>query len=763
MEQLVGSVTRLVFRNPETTYTVLRLAPERHVRVRVLAEPPAGTAYASAEPTQATFIEPDPLPKLITVVGDFTSVEVGQQLWVAGEWMEHPAHGRQFRADRWKVELPTSLAGMQAYLASGMLRGIGPSLAAAIVAAFGERTFEVIEHEPERLLEVPGVGPSRLQVIRQVWNEQSAVRNLMAYLQAQHLPPTLAIKIYRALGPAGPQIVQANPYQLTNIRGIGFKTADRIATNAGRAPEDPERLAAGLQYTLETFAEHGHTFMPQGMLVEAAGGLMELPNATIAEAVERLAAARERLVAETMADGPDQAIYTTGLHRLETETAQRLLALARDPVSAIQPLRAHLSDDQIHWAASRAGQTNLSVEQRLAIRRAVQHKLSVITGGPGTGKTICLRSLVALLELYHFRCVLASPTGRAAKRLAEATGHEAVTVHRLLQYTGDTFSEDELEADVLIVDEASMMDLLLARQLLMALRPSTHLVLVGDVDQLPAVGPGTVLADVIRSGLAQVTYLTHIFRQAQSSLIVTNAHRLNQGLLPITRQSNRDFFLFPTQNASEAADLVVDITCRRIREQFGESLNLNDPLRDVQVLAPMYRGRAGVDRLNARLQARLNPPSRNKAERTLPRCTFRVGDKVMFTRNDYERDVSNGDIGYITGIDDDDQMLRLECDGRSIVYDWADSDDLVHAYAISIHKAQGSEYPAVVIPILTEHAVMLYRQLLYTAVTRARRLCVLVGSTRAIEMAIAANRGPNRYSALAARLCAAPDTRPNAS
>ncbi len=749
-EQLTGTVTRLLFRNPETTYTVLRLAPDHPVRVRPVVAPVAVTA----EPQQATFVEPDPLPKLITVVGDFTAIEVGQQLWVSGEWSEHPAHGPQFRADRWKVELPTSLAGMQAYLASGMLRGIGPSLAAAIIRTFGERTFEVIEHEPERLLAVPGLGPVRLQVIRDVWQQHSAVRNLMAYLQAQSLPPALALKIYRALGPSASQVVQANPYQLTSVRGIGFKTADRIAANAGRAPDAPERLEAGLLYTLETFAEQGHTFMPQGLLVEAAASLLELPNPVVAAAATRLAEAGEQIVAEAMPDSDDLALYTASLHSLETETAQRLAALARDPASAIQPLRAQLSDDQIHWAASMAGQTNLSAEQRLAIRRAVQHKLSVITGGPGTGKTICLRSLVALVELYHYRCVLASPTGRAAKRLADATGHAAHTVHRLLQYTGETFSEEVLDADVLILDEASMLDLLLTRQLLAALRPSTHLVLVGDVDQLPAVGPGTVLADVIRSGLAQVTYLTHIFRQAQSSLIVTNAHRLNQGLLPLTPPRNGDFYLFRTQNASQAADWVVDLACRRIPGRFGLSLGLTDPLRDVQVLAPMYRGRAGVDRLNARLQARLNPPARDKAERALPRCTFRVGDKVMITRNDYERDVFNGDIGYVTGIDEDDQVLRLECERRSLAYEWAETDDLVHAYAISIHKAQGSEYPAVVIPLLTEHAVMLYRQLLYTAVTRARCLCVLVGSSRAIEMAIAANRGPNRYSALAARLCA---------
>ena len=526
MEQLTGSVTRLVFRNPESAYTVLRLTPDRPVRLRptaTLADSPS----AGAGQPQESFIEDDTLPKLITVVGDFTTIEVGQQLWVAGEWIEHPAHGRQLRADRWKVELPTSLAGMQAYLGSGMLRGIGPSLAAAIVAVFQVRTFEVIEHDPDQLLKVPGIGPNRIQVIRDVWQEQSTVRNLMTYLQAQNLPPALAIKIHRALGPSATQIVQSNPYQLTAIRGIGFKTADRIAANAGQPRDAAARLEAGLLYTLDAFAEQGHTYMPRGLLQEAAAGLLELPTPTVAGAIQHLAAAGDKLVSESVADSDDPAIFSASLHRLETDTAQRLLALAAEPASAVQPLRDQLSDDQIHWAASMAGQTHLSAEQRLAIRRAVEHKLTVITGGPGTGKTICLRSLVALLEQYHFRCVLASPTGRAAKRLADATGHEAFTVHRLLQYTGENYSEDEIEADVLIVDEASMMDLLLARQLLAALRPSTHLVLVGDVDQLPAVGPGAVLGDIIRSGLAQVTRLTHIFRQAQSSLIITNAHRMN--------------------------------------------------------------------------------------------------------------------------------------------------------------------------------------------------------------------------------------------
>lgn len=762
MEQITGSVTRLVFRNPETTYTVLRLAPDRDPRLKITAplisaasNPAAGRADAEAGngsadtgPRQTSFIEDDLLPKIITVVGDFASVEVGQQLWVAGEWTEHPLHGRQFRADRWKVQLPTTLSGMHAYLASGLMRGIGPSLAGAIIETFGEQTFDVIAQAPQRLLDVPGIGLSRVDLIRKVWAEQAEVRSLMAFLQGQGLPPNLALRIHKALGPSVGHVVQTEPYRLTKVRGVGFRTADRIAAQLGVSREAPDRLAAGLQHALETFAEQGHSYMPREMLLEAAAQLLDVPRAPLDELVETLA----ELVVETRLGLEDNPVYLAPLHRAEAETAVRLRALAYHPNSALAALRAELTEAQIHWAASMAGQSDLSAEQRLAIRRAVDHRLSVITGGPGTGKTICLRSLVALLELYRFRVALVAPTGRAARRMADATGHPASTIHRLLKYSGDEFSSDAIQADVVVVDEASMLDLVLARQLLAALQPGTHLVLVGDVDQLPAVGPGTVLRDVIASGLAAVTWLTHIFRQAQSSLIVTNAHRINQGLKPLTPQRDCDFYVFSTNNALEAADLVVDIACQRIPEQFGHTLGLSDPLRDVQVLAPMYKGRAGIDKLNARLQAVLNPPTRHKAERALPRCTFRVGDKVMITRNDYEREVSNGEIGYVVEIDENDQVLRLDCDGRIVAYDWLETDDLVHAYAVSIHKAQGSEYPAVVIPLLTEHAIMLYRQLLYTAVTRARRLCVLVGSRRAIEVALATNRGPNRYSALGARL-----------
>ncbi|MCC6191972.1 MAG: ATP-dependent RecD-like DNA helicase [Anaerolineales bacterium] len=761
MEQVAGSVTRLVFRNPETTYTILRLAPDREPRLKITAplisaasraDAESGNGSADTRPRQTSFIEDDLLPKIITVVGDFASVEVGQQLWVAGEWTEHPLHGRQFRADRWKVQLPTTLSGMHAYLASGLMRGIGPSLAAAILETFGEQTFDVIAQAPQRLLDVPGIGLSRVDLIRKVWAEQAEVRSLMVFLQGQGLPPNLALKIHKALGPSAGHVVQTEPYRLVKVGGVGFRSADRIAAQLGVSREAPDRLAAGLRHALETFAEQGHSYMPREMLVEAAAQLLDVPSAPLDEMVETLAASGEELIIETGLGLENNPVYLAPLHRAEAEAAVRLRALAHHPNSALAALRAELTEAQIHWAASMAGQSDLSAEQRLAIRRAVDHRLSVITGGPGTGKTICLRSLVALLELYRFRVALVAPTGRAARRMAEATGHPAWTIHRLLKYSGDEFSSDVIQADVVVVDEASMLDLVLARQLLAALQPGTHLVLVGDVDQLPAVGPGMVLRDVIASGLAAVTRLTRIFRQAQSSLIVTNAHRINQGLRPLTPQRDCDFYVFSAKNALEAADLVVDIACQRIPEQFGNNLGLSDPLRDVQVLAPMYKGRAGIDKLNARLQAVLNPPTRHKAERVLPRCTFRVGDKVMITRNDYEREVSNGEIGYVIEIDENDQALRLDCDGRIVAYDWLETEDLAHAYAVSIHKAQGSEYPAVVIPLLTEHAIMLYRQLLYTAVTRARRLCVLVGSRRAVEVALATNRGPNRYSALGARL-----------
>ncbi len=764
MEQLTGSVTRLVFRNPETTYTVLRLAPDRPVQLKLSVA--AGVAIAEVggpaeggpdEPRQASFIELDSLPGLVTVVGNFPDVEVGQQLWVMGEWVDHPFHGRQFRAEKWKVQLPTSLAGMQAYLASGLVRGIGPTLANAIVTAFKEQTFDVIEQQPQRLLEVPGIGESRVRVIREVWKEHAALRALMTYLQAQDLHPNLAIKIFKTLGPAALEAIQADPYRLTEVRGVGFAVADNIALQAGFPRDSAARLAAGVRQVLLLAAEQGHTYVPQGAVVESAARLLEVRPELVDQALGALApgqpaAAPPSLVIEALAGETEPAAYLGDLHRIEVEVAQHLAEVAGGPASALGTLRDELREEQIHWAASVAGQNDLSDEQRRAIWNAVAHKLSVITGGPGTGKTICLRSLVALLELYRFQYVLVSPTGRSAKRLAEATGREAHTIHRLLKYRGDEFSTEPIAAQVVIVDEASMMDLPLTRQLLRALQPGTHLVLVGDADQLPAVGPGIVLRDVIDSGQAAVTRLTRIFRQAQTSLIVTNAHRINRGEELLLPQRECDFYLFGTNGAAEAADLVVDIVARRIPEHFGHSLSLADPLGDVQVLAPMYKGRAGIDRLNARLQAVLNPPAPDKAERVLARCTFREGDKVMVTRNDYEREVSNGEIGTIVRIDDEAQRLRLDCDGRVIDYDFNDTEDLVHAYAISIHKAQGSEYPAVVIPLLAEHTIMLYRQLLYTAVTRARRLCVLVGSRRAIDLAININRGPNRNSALAARL-----------
>ncbi|MGQ0603920.1 MAG: SF1B family DNA helicase RecD2 [Anaerolineales bacterium] len=756
MEPYLGTVTRIVYHNDDTGYTVLRLALEREGRKSgrpvVSSSPPP--ALDLNGPQQLSLLNLDALPRLVTVVGTFAGVEAGQPLRVSGEWMEHSAYGPQLKADKWEVLLPTSVYGIQTYLASGVVKGIGPALAEALVRRFKEHTFDVIDRMPQRLRDVPGIGEGRLKTITQAWQEHQAVRQLMTFLQGHGLSPALAFKLYKTFGVGVAQIVQTDPYRLTEARSVGFHMADALALRLGTANDSPLRLSAGVLHVLGEAAEQGNSYQSYSRVLAETAALLNVPFSAVATALEDMALSDERLHVDRPAPGSinETPVYLHSLYQAEEETARHLTHLAQHKVSALAAMRAEVTEAQIIRCAALTGQAHLSEEQRLAFRRAIENKVSVITGGPGTGKTMCLRTLVTLLELYRHRCVLVSPTGRAARRLAEATGHDAHTIHRLLKYSGSEFSTDEIDADVVVVDEASMMDLIVMKHLLRAVRPEAHLVLVGDVDQLPAVGVGTVLNDVINSGLAAVTRLTHVFRQAQSSLIIANAHRIRQGQAPLTPQRECDFYLFNVCEADQAADMIVDIATRRIAEQFGASLNLHDPLRDVQVLAPMYKGAAGVDQLNARLQAALNPPAADKAERALPRGFFRVGDKVMFTRNDYDREVSNGDLGFVTDIDRANQEVSVECEGRRVVYEWNDLDDLIHAYAVSVHKSQGAEYPAVVMPILPDHHPMLYRELLYTAVTRARRLCVLVGSRAALEQAVQTCRGPERLSGLLPRL-----------
>lgn len=734
MERLEGSVERIIYYDEETGYSVLRLsAPGR--------------------------------PDLVTVVGHLPEVQPGERLRLEGDWTTHPRYGRQFRVERCQQILPATAEGIRRYLGSGLIRGVGPVTAARIVDRFGVDTLRVLEEEPERLREVPGVGPKRAAAIARAWEEQKAIREVMLFLQSHGVTTGLAVKIYKTYGDDALRVVQEDPYRLArDIWGVGFRTADKIARNLGLPPDAPSRIQAGVAYALSQMADEGHVYVPEEDLVEEAARILEVDPDLVRPAIAMLEAdevvCRERLVYPLSGRGTasveaiptvreEQAVYLTPFYRGEVGAAERLRVLAESRATRLGRFRV-VDWDALLSRISRDGEINLSSEQREAVRAALTRKLVVLTGGPGTGKTVTVRTLIAALETLGGRYALCAPTGRAAKRLAEATGRPAQTVHRLLEYSPQNGfrrnEENPLAVDLLIVDEASMLDLLLTHHLLKAVDPATHLLLVGDVDQLPSVGAGDVLRDVIRSGQAKVVRLTQIFRQAAQSGIVVNAHRVNRGQMPVLNQYD-DFYFFSKEDPPKAADLLVDIVVNRIPRKFGL-----DPVEEVQVLAPMYRGVCGVANLNQRLQEALNPPGPNRPERRLGGRVFRVGDKVMQVRNNYDKEVYNGDIGRVVAIDGIGQTLTARIDGRPVVYDWSEADELIHAFAISVHKSQGSEYPAVVMPVLTQHYLMLQRNLLYTAITRAKRLVVLVGTRRAIRIAVRNDRLRRRHSGLEVRL-----------
>lgn len=718
MDSLSGSVERITFYNPENGYTVLRLRPEVSRGQRI-----PGLSYDG----------------LTTVVGNLPELSPGEHLRLTGLWDTHPKHGTQFKAEVCEQDLPATVAGMESYLGSGMIKGIGPKMAERIVERFRKATFDIIEQQPERLLEVSGIGPDRTRKIIAAWHEQKQVKEIMLFLHSHGVSTNLAVKIYKTYGDKAIETVQRDPYQLErDIYGIGFKTADRIAQALGLPPEHPSRIEAGIVFALNEMINDGHVYAPHDMLGGRAIELLGVAPELIPPALERLAGAdriRVELIPHSGGNGLP-VIYLTPLYFGEKGVAERLKALAGTPGTALQSVFPN---------------HELSTEQQTAVQVALQSPLSILTGGPGTGKTTCLKALIAALENQHKVFALASPTGRAAKRLSEATGHPASTIHRLLEPNPTLgFKRNEanpLDVDFLVVDEASMLDLLLTNHLLKAIKPGTHLLFVGDVDQLPSVGAGDVLRDIIASGVAPVTRLTTIFRQAAGSQIITNAHLINQGKMPLISKDSQDFFLFPAEEAAQAADWVVQVVAERIPQKF----NL-DALRDIQVLAPVYRGPAGVTVINERLQEKLNPASPNKPERRLFGITYRAGDKVMQTLNNYEKDVFNGDIGFIRAIDLIDHTLTVDFDGKIVSYDWNEVDELALAYAISVHKAQGSEFPAVVMPIVPQHYMLLQRNLLYTAVTRARSLCVLTGSRKAINMAVRNNKVAQRFTALEWRL-----------
>ena len=733
MDSLEGIVERVTYFNAENNYSVIRLKPARGQR--------------SLRP------EDD----LITVIGNLPELTPGEHLRLQGTWTTHKDYGKQFKAEKCEQVLPASIEGIRRYLGSGLIKGLGPRLAERIVETFGKDTLDIIEREPQRLREVPDIGPKRYKLIREAWEEQKHIKEVMVFLQGHGLSTGLAVKIYKHYGDDALNIVRTDPYRLArDIWGIGFKTADKIARALGLPLDAPTRLEAGLIHALNEFSDDGHVYAPQTELIEAATELLEIDALELDAALKRLEAAG-RIRRETLTKTPDPrgqlvspAVYLTPLHQAEVNVAARLKALLR----SFAPRLADFADanwDALFTSVQSDQAVDLSPEQRAAIKTALTSKVCVLTGGPGTGKTTSLRAIIRLLELRRHPVALASPTGRAAKRLSEATGRPAQTLHRLLGFSpteGFTKNEQErLPAHMVIVDEASMLDLILMNNLLKAIDPAAHLLLVGDIDQLPSVGAGNVLRDLVECGQIPVVRLNTIFRQAAGSHIITNAHRINRGEMPLFEKDSTDFFLFPEDDAEKAADWVVDVAQNRIPQKFG----LN-PLEDVQVLAPMHRGAAGVGNLNVRLQAALNPPSPARAEKQIGGRIFRVGDRVMQIRNNYPKETFNGDIGRLVEVDFENQTLTVTFDGRPVFYEWLETDELVHAYAASIHKAQGSEFPCVVVPLLTQHYMMLQRNLLYTAITRAKKLCVLVGARKAIGIAVKNAKVAERWSGLAGRL-----------
>jgi len=690
---------------------------------------------------------------LVAVVGHAAVVSAGEFISATGWWTTDREHGLQFKAAQVATTQPTTLEGIEKYLGSDMIRGIGPTYARALVRAFGEAVFDLIEQEPVRLREVTGIGAKRAARIVAGWADQKAIREIMLFLHANGVGTSRAVRIFKTYGQQAIALITENPYRLArDIRGIGFRTADLVATKLGIEKEAMIRLRAGLSFGLAEATGQGHCGLPVAELTRSTAALIEVEPALI-EAALGLELQDGELVADTV-DG-EPCAFLVGLYRSEQAIAERLRALSagRPSWPVIDTTRA------IPWVEAKTGLA-LAPSQAEALHLAVASKMLVITGGPGVGKTTLVNSILKVLAAKGVRVALCAPTGRAAKRLAESAGLEARTIHRLLEADPKTggFKRGEahpLDCDLLVVDECSMVDVPLMRSLVGALPDQAALLLVGDVDQLPSVGPGQVLADVIASGAVPVIRLTEVFRQAAASRIVSNAHRINQGQMPeLTAPDGSDFFFVQADEPEDAARKLLAVVRDRVPARFGL-----DPVRDIQVLCPMNRGSLGARTLNIELQRALNPPGPERVERF--GWTFCPGDKVMQVANDYERDVFNGDLGLITGIDTEEGALTVSFEGRAVEYGFGELDELVLAYATTIHKAQGSEYPVVVIPLTTQHYAMLARNLLYTGVTRGKRLVVIVGQRKALAMAVRNGGARRRWSKL--REWLRPDTQTDSS
>ena len=709
-EVLAGSVERVTFHNPENGFCVLRTRARGH-------------------------------RDLVTVVGHAAMVAPGEWITASGEWINDRTHGQQFKARFIRTAEPSSTEGIETYMGSGMIRGIGPVYARKLVRAFGEKVFDVIEAEPERLREVTGIGKVRAKRITDAWAEQKVVREIMVFLHSHGVGTARAVRIFRTYGADAVQVMTENPYRLArDIRGIGFRTADAIAMKLGIAKTAMIRVRAGIGYALTEAMDEGHCGLPEEELGPLAAGLLEVPDDLIRSALD-LELSDGAVVTDTVEDTP--CIFLGGLYRAERAIAGRLLEIASGklPWPVIEP------DKALPWAERKTGLV-LAPGQADAVRVALSSKVSVITGGPGVGKTTIVNTVLSILSAKGVDILLCAPTGRAAKRMSEATGMEAKTIHRLLEVDPKSGGfkrdgENPLQCDLLVIDETSMVDVMLMRALLAAVPDGAALSIVGDVDQLPSVGPGQVLADIIASGAVPVVWLTEVFRQAAQSRIVTAAHGINRGAIPNLSppEGESDFYFVPAEDPETAAARIVELVRTRIPKRFGF-----DAMRDIQVLCPMNRGGAGARSLNIELQAALNPAGERKVERF--GWTFAPGDKVMQIENDYDKEVYNGDIGQVVDVDPEAGELTARFEGRDLLYGFGELDTLVPAYAATVHKSQGSEYPAVVIPVLTQHYAMLRRNLLYTGVTRGKRLVVLVGQKKAVAIAVRNAAGRRRWSRL---------------